>query len=132
MASQPHALPDSDQAIWLSYAQWVKNQMSIGTLGQDDVVYISPPTFVGMGVSGRDEDVNGSVSSLANVLLSPGNGPLFSSSGAGNYFERLDMYVSHSSLFQDGATDFDGKIGRLRRFGMHAKDSSSTSEQTMA
>lgn len=51
-------IPNLDQKIWLVYAKQVSNQLTAGSTLGDNVIFISPPTYVGMGIGNRDEDIN--------------------------------------------------------------------------
>lgn len=90
MANAGVTIPDSDQAIWLSYARGIRDQLAPGGLGPNDVLYICPPTYVGLGVNGRAEDINRDVEKTAGAMLPTTAGALFNpASATERYFDRL-------------------------------------------
>lgn len=84
-------IPSLDQDVWLQYADFVKGQLAAGQpMGSDSVIYICPPTYVAMGVSGVDEDINGRLKGNADPLLAPNEGPLFTPGAShDSYFNKI-------------------------------------------
>lgn len=61
-----------------------------GEIGKDEVVYICPPTYVGLGASDRVEDINREVWTNANALISVEASALWAPNKAKNlYFTHL-------------------------------------------
>ena len=84
-------IPSLDEDVWLQYASFVKNQLTAGQpLGKDTVLYICPPTYVAMGVSGISQDINERIYSNADAMLAPSAGPLWTPSAKSErYFGRI-------------------------------------------
>ena len=97
----PIKVPDSDEAIWLSYAKNVKQQLAPNGIGKDQILYICPPTYVGLGVNNRPEDVNRDVYNTPGVALPPDSGALLTPLDSGAPFTPGDAVLKYFDRMQN-------------------------------
>ncbi|KAF4981200.1 hypothetical protein FDECE_17730 [Fusarium decemcellulare] len=124
MATQPVPIPDSDQSIWKSYAKGIKPYLVTDELGSDEVLYICPPSYVGLGINMRKEDINRDIEKNADALMLTTSGALFTPSGGAGYFKQLETLSNYIDPNSSGITitsEQTAKVNQARKDMDNAK-----------